>query len=208
MHKIERLFRGASPVFDQCFIYTTMNPRSILLLSCICHAPPHSRRGWLPRAPIPPPYAGRWTYHPAAWSPPPRPAPGDGCPSRPWGAIHRVRVRRVYRSYSNHTAHVNSPRCPRTPPARTNSCVFETSTQTVASFISELEKSFTHARLTVGGYIAVLGGVVDIIGCSFLRFRPLGNPNWFEINIGRDILMVSMELATDVRRDTTLPLAN
>lgn len=26
---------------------------------------------------------------------------------------------------------------------------------------------------------------------TFLRFRPLGNPNFFEVNVGRDILMVA-----------------
>lgn len=48
----------------------------------------------------------------------------------------------------------------------THSCLFETRRQTVASFIKELEDNFRQQRLTFGGFIAVLGGSVDIIGCT------------------------------------------
>lgn len=42
----------------------------------------------------------------------------------------------------------------------------ETRPQTVASFFQELEENITQQRLTLGGYIAVLGGTVDVIGCK------------------------------------------
>lgn len=48
----------------------------------------------------------------------------------------------------------------------THSCLFETRRQTVASFIKELEDNFRAQRLTFGGFIAVMGGSVDIIGCT------------------------------------------
>lgn len=103
---------------------------------------------------------------------------------------------------------------------KSHSCLFETKPQTVESFIKQLEDNFRAQHLTFGGFIAVLGGSVDIIGCtcesnmlasfpsphqtpnlpssmthprtgSFVRFRPLGNPSFFEISVGRDILTIA-----------------
>lgn len=50
-----------------------------------------------------------------------------------------------------------------------NRCTLETREQTIASFIKELEDNLTTQRLTFGGYIAVLGGTVDVSGCKWPR---------------------------------------
>ncbi len=90
--------------------------------------------------------------------------------------------------------HPYSQSTPTTTPIQTYkhaSCAFESKPQTVASFLKELDAAFTQQVLTVGGMVAVLGGQVDITGCSFVRFRPLGNPSFFAVSIGRDVLMIA-----------------
>lgn len=73
----------------------------------------------------------------------------------------------------------NHPIHPSIRPPPVHSCVFETKPQTVQSFLTELEHAFTQARLTVGGYIAVLGGDVAISGCEW----PSRHTNMHDISM-------------------------
>lgn len=54
---------------------------------------------------------------------------------------------------------------------------------------------FTHRRRLYGGVIFVAGGQLYLQGCTFIRFRPLGNPFLNSVQIGRDILIIAGNMA-------------
>ena len=53
----------------------------------------------------------------------------------------------------------------------------------------------THRRRIFGGVIFVTGGQLYLQGCTFIRFRPFGNPILNGVQIGRDILIIAGNLA-------------
>lgn len=60
--------------------------------------------------------------------------------------------------------------------------------------MDDLPKMFTNRRRAFGGCFFVPGGQLYLQGCTFLRFRPFGNPILDSMVVGRDVLIIAGNL--------------
>ena len=64
--------------------------------------------------------------------------------------------------------------------------------QTLEKFLEGAVPGMLYRRnLNFGGHVLVLGGTTYLQGCLFLRFRPYGNEVLYNVQVGRDLLMVA-----------------
>jgi len=61
--------------------------------------------------------------------------------------------------------------------------------------MDDLPKMLTHRSRNFGGVIFVTGGQLYLQGCTFVRFKPLGNAILNSAQVGRDILISAGTLA-------------
>jgi hypothetical protein len=68
-------------------------------------------------------------------------------------------------------------------------CIFTQPAQQLEAFLRDLDNPRNRVRM-FGGFVLVLGGDLNILGCIMYRFQPYGNAIINTLQIGREILVV------------------